>query len=138
MPPVTPRRRIDLRELGAIFAGGAIGGAVRTALEQAAPARPGAWPWTTFSVNVVGCFLLGYFVSRLQERLPVTAYGRPLLGTGLCGALTTFSAFQLELLRLLDHGELSLGALYAGGSVAAGFAGVLVGTNLVRRARLTW
>jgi CrcB protein len=89
-------------------------------------------------VNVVGCLLLGYFVSRLQERLPVTAYRRPLLGTGLCGGLTTFSAFQLELLRLLDHGAVLLAALYAAGSICAGFAGVLIGTNIVRRARLTW
>jgi fluoride exporter len=138
MPPAPSRRRIDLRELGAIFAGGAIGGAVRTALEQAAPPKPGSWPWTTFVVNVVGCLLLGYFVSRLQERLPVTAYRRPLLGTGICGGLTTFSAFQLELLRMLDHGDVLLAVAYASGSIAAGFAGVMIGTNIVRRARLTW
>lgn len=138
MAPAPSRRRIDFRELGAIFAGGAIGGALRTALEQAAPAKPGSWPWTTFAVNIVGCLLLGYFVSRLQERLPVTAYRRPLLGTGVCGGLTTFSTFQLELLRMLDHGEALLAVAYASGSIAAGFAGVMIGTNIVRRAKLTW
>ena len=128
----------DSRELAAIFVGGAIGGGARTGLVTLAPVQPGAWPWTTFLINAVGCFLLGYFVTRLQERLPITAYGRPLLGTGLCGALTTFSTFQLELVRLLDRGDWLLATAYAASSVVAGFAGVALGTALVRRARLTW
>src|SRR5437016_6153474 len=127
---------MDRRELAAIFTGGAFGAATRTLLEQLAPTRPGHWPWVTFAVNLVGCLLLGYFVTRLQERLPVTAYGRPLLGTGLCGGLTTFSTFQLELLRMLDHGDVGLALLYSGGSIVAGFIGVAFGTAVVRRARL--
>ena len=133
-----PSRRIDVRELAAIFAGGALGAAIRTALVEAAPTKPGSWPWTTFAVNLVGSLLLGYFVCRLQERLPVTAYRRPLLGTGLCGALTTFSAFQLDFLRLLDHGAVLLAVVYAAGSIAAGFVGLSIGLAVVRRARLTW
>ncbi|HEX8975769.1 MAG TPA: fluoride efflux transporter CrcB [Solirubrobacteraceae bacterium] len=128
----------DRRLLVAIFAGGAIGAGLRTGLSQLAPPHPGQWPWATFAVNVLGCLLLGYFVTRLQERLPVTAYRRPFLGTGLCGGLTTFSTFQLELLRMIDRGEVLLVLLYGAGSLAAGFAGVMLGTALVRRARLTW
>jgi CrcB protein len=129
---------IDRRELGAIFAGGGLGGGVRTGLAQLAPTHVGQWPWVTFAVNLAGCLLLGYFVTRLQERLPITAYHRPLLGTGICGGLTTFSTFQLELLRMLDHGQLGLALLYAAASAAAGFLGVALGTSIVRRARLTW
>ena len=92
----------------------------------------------TFGVNVAGCVALGYFVTRLAERLPITAYRRPLLGTGLCGGLTTFSTFQLELVRMLDRGDLWLALGYCAASVAAGFAGVWLGTAAVRRARLTW
>jgi CrcB protein len=103
-----------------------------------APTAPGQWPWVTFAVNVAGCFLLGYFVTRLQERLPVTAYRRPFVGTGFCGALTTFSTFQVDLLKLLDHGAVGLAAAYGVASVAGGFAGMMLGTALVRRARLTW
>jgi CrcB protein len=136
--PRYPSALADPRELGAIFAGGALGAAARTGLVELAPTRPGQWPWVTFLVNIVGCLLLGYFVTRLQERLPITAYQRPFLGTGVCGALTTFSTFQLELLRLLDRGDLVLAFLYEAGSVAAGFLGVALGTGLVRRARLTW
>jgi CrcB protein len=129
---------IDRRELGAIFAGGALGGGLRTGLAQIAPTHAGHWPWATFAVNLVGCLLVGYFITRLQERLPITAYRRPLLGTGVCGGLTTFSTFQLELLRMLDHGRVGLALLYAAASVAACFLGVALGTSIVRRARLTW
>jgi CrcB protein len=129
---------VDRRELTAIFAGGTLGAAIRTGLTDLAPTHTGQWPWVTFSVNVIGCLLLGYFVTRLQERLPVTAYRRPLLGTGLCGALTTFSTFQVELLRMLDRGNFALAALYCAGSIVAGFVGMALGTAAVRRARLTW
>ncbi len=128
----------DRRGLAAIFVGGALGAAVRTGLAELSPTHTGHWPWVTFSVNVVGCFLLGYFVTRLQERLPVTAYRRPFLGTGFCGALTTFSTFQVELVKMIDNGDLGLAALYGVGSLVAGFAGITIGTAVVRRARLTW
>jgi CrcB protein len=128
----------DRRELAAIFVGGALGSSIRTGLADLAPTHTGHWPWVTFAVNVAGCLLLGYFVTRLQERLPATAYRRPFLGTGLCGALTTFSTFQIELLKMLDHGDVVLALGYAAGSLMAGFTGVALGTGVVRRARLTW
>lgn len=124
--------RPDPRELAAIFAGGFAGAVVRAELADHLPYDPGSWPWATFVANVIGAFLLGYVVTRLQERLPLSAYRRPLLGTGFCGALTTFSTMQLELLWMLDAGRLGLALAYAGVSVAAGFAGVLLATNLVR------
>lgn len=127
----------DRRELAAIFAGGFGGTIVRAELAQALPAAPGRWPWATFLVNIVGALLLGYFTTRLQERLPLSAYRRPLVGTGFCGALTTFSTMQVELLKMLDAGNLGLALAYAGVSVVAGFVAVTVSTNLVRRARLT-
>jgi len=124
---------IDRRELAAIFAGGFVGAVARGLLARAWAADPGAWPWATFVVNLVGAFLLGYFVTRLQERLPLSAYRRPLLGTGLCGALTTFSTMQLELLRMLDAGRVGLAVGYGATSVAGGFAAVFVATALTRR-----
>ena len=126
----------DRRELAAIFAGGFVGAIARAQLAQAWPAQSGRWPWATFAANIAGAFLVGYFTTRLQERLPLSAYRRPLLGTGICGALTTFSTMQLELLRMLDGGRIGLAIAYALASVAAGFAAVAVATNLVRRARI--
>jgi PII-like signaling protein len=51
-------------------------------------------------VNIFGAFLLGYFITRLQERLPLSAYRRPLLGTGFCGAFTTHPPHGDRLLQL--------------------------------------
>src|SRR4051812_7146562 len=128
---------LDARELGAIFAGGFAGAAARAEIGEILPHDPGAWPWATLLVNVAGAFLLGYLVTRLQERLPLSAYRRPFAGTGVCGGLTTFSTMQVEVLQMLDAGRLGLAVAYPAISVAAGFAGVAMATNLVRRARLT-
>jgi fluoride exporter len=128
--------RYDRRELAAIFAGGVAGALARAGLAEGLTARAGSWPWATFAVNLLGAFLLGYFATRLQERLPLSAYRRPLLGTGLCGALTTFSTVQVELLRMLDRDQIGLALGYAGASVAGGFAAVWIATVLVRRVRV--
>lgn len=130
------RARPQWRLLAAIFAGGITGALARALLERAAPVEPGTWPWATFGANVVGSLLLGYFVTRLQERLPPATFRRPLLGTGLCGALTTFSTFQVELLDMAREGDAVLLAAYAVGSIVACFAAVHLATALTRRARL--
>jgi CrcB protein len=127
---------LDGRELAAIFAGGVLGALARAGLAQAFPATPDSWPWVTFAVNIVGAFLLGYFATRLQERLPLTRYRRPFLGTGLCGALTTFSTMQVELLKMLDGHHYGLAAGYASASIAAGFLAVAAATSMVRRVRV--
>jgi CrcB protein len=121
---------IDRRELGAIFLGGAIGTLLRAGLAEALPADGAEWPWATFLVNIVGAALLGYWFTIL----PHTQYRRPLLTTGFCGALTTFSTVQLELLEMLDAGRLGLASLYLAVSVAAGLLAAQVGTGAARRA----
>lgn len=127
---------VERSELKAIFLGGAAGALVRAGLVETLGGGAPGWPWVTFGVNLVGAFLLGYFVTRLQERLPLSTYKRPLLGTGFCGALTTFSTMQVELLRMLDADRVGLAALYGGGSVLAGYAGVQLASAMVRRLRL--
>jgi CrcB protein len=127
--------QLDRQELAAIFAGGFVGAIARAALEQSLTAGPGEWPWATFAVNMLGAALLGYFVTRLQERLPPSLYSRAFLGTGICGALTTFSTVMLELAKMLEGGHAALAGSYAVASLAGGFAAVFFATKLVRRAR---
>ena len=128
--------RPDRREVTAVFAGGALGTLARAALAEAFPHSATAWPWPTFAVNIVAAFLLGYFVTRLQERLPLSSYRRPLLGTGLCGGLSTFSTMQLEIVKMLDAHAWGLAAGYAAASIAAGYAAVQLATAMVRRVRV--
>ena len=126
----------DRRELTAVFVGGSLGTLARAALETLAAPDPGHWPWPTFAVNIVGAFLLGYFTTRLLERLPVSSYRRPLLGTGLCGGLTTFSTMQVEILGMLEHGHYGLAIGYTAASIAAGLLALYAATTLVRRVRV--
>jgi CrcB protein len=121
---------IDRRELGAIFFGGALGALLRAGLAEAFPAADAAWPWATFLVNIVGTLLLGYWFTTLSH----ASYRRPLLTTGFCGALTTFSTIQLELVEMIDAGRVGLAVLYIVVSVAAGLAGAEAGTIVGRRA----
>jgi len=112
--------RLDRREVAAVFAGGAVGTLLRAALSEAFPHSPTSWPWPTFAVNVVAAFLLGYFVTRL-------------LGTGMCGGLSTFSTMQVELLKMIDAGAYGLALGYAAASVAAGYLAIHLATAAVRR-----
>lgn len=126
--------RVDGSELAAIFAGGFIGAIARTELGELLPYEAGEWPWATFLVNIAGALLLGYVVTRVQDGRPLFERSGPLLGTGFCGALTTFSAMQIELLRMLDDGQVALGGAYLAASVAAGLGAVALATRLTQRA----
>ena len=108
---MTPTRA----DITAVYAGGCAGALARALSAEAWPAQVGAFPWATFAVNVAGTALLGYVVAH-------RARWRPLVGAGFCGALTTFSGLQLELLAMLDAGRPGLAVAYAASSVAAGLA----------------
>ena len=127
----------DPRELGAIFVGGAVGSLARAWVGVHLNGTNG-WPWGTFGVNIVAAFLLGYFSTRLLERLPVSNYQRPFVGTGICGGLSTFSTMQVEVVRILQSGAWVVGVSYVAASIAAGYVALHLATALVRRAVVRW
>ena len=123
------RGRLEL--YGAIALGGAVGTLARAGLLEAWPVHPGQWPWATFVANVAGAFVLGLVATH--QRDPAASLRRPLLGTGFCGALTTFSTLQLEVLHLARRDDGALAAGYLAASVLCGFAAVLLATKITRR-----
>ena len=127
---------LETRELAAIFLGGAAGALMRVWLGVEFGGATGSWPWVTFAINVTGSFALGYLATRLQERLPQSTYRRPLLATGFCGAYTTFSTMQVEILKMLERGSDGLAVAYAGASIGAGYIAIWVASATVRRARV--
>jgi CrcB protein len=127
--------KFDRQELAAIFVGGAVGAVARVWLAQRYAQDTNSWPWTIFVINLSGSFVLGYFATRLQERLPQSTYRRPLVGTGFCGAFTTFSTMQVEALKIIDAGHYGLAVGYVVVSVFAGLIAIWLATTIVRRAR---
>ena len=119
-------------QLAMVFAGGVAGTLLRAGLLEAWDFDPATWPWPTFAANVIGAALLAAFATRLVERHEPSVHRHALLGVGLCGALTTFSGVQLELLEMLDAGRIGLAAGYAAASIAAGLAAVVLVTRVMR------
>jgi CrcB protein len=120
---------VERLRVGAILAGGAAGALARAAVAEALPHDAGAWPWETFSVNVLGTLLLAWVV----ERTAATSGWRLLVGTGFCGAFTTFSTFQVEAIAMARDGHAALGAGYVVASLAAGMAAALAVAVVARR-----
>jgi len=125
--------RLQWRIVGAVAVGGFAGGIVRYGAGLAWPTRAGTFPWSVFAVNTAGAFILALLLVLVLEVLPPTTYLRPVLGTGFCGALTTFSSVVTAVDQLAVHGHPGLAAGYLAASVAAGLAaasfGVLTGRS---------
>jgi CrcB protein len=126
-----PLSRSDPRRLAAIYAGGVIGALARVGLAEAAPHGAASWPWATFAANRAGALLLGCFVAFLRGHREESP-GFALLTTGICGTLTTFATFQLELFEMLDAGAVGLAIGYAVASIAGGLLFLSTGLRLGR------
>jgi CrcB protein len=132
-PIAWPDEGPDRRELTAVFVGGAIGAVVRAELEEHLVHGAGGWPWATFLVNLAGAALLGWVLAREARGRLRSSHTRPFVGAGMCGALTTFSTFQLELYTLLDGGHAATAAGYAAASIVLGLVAVRAGATVGRR-----
>lgn len=122
------------RQLIAIALGGAAGALVRIACVQAWPAGSGV-PWSTMCVNLAGAFVLGFAAELTVTDDPASAWRLPLVGTGFCGALTTFSGICFESLDLIDRGAAGTAALYLTASVVLGLATAWLGVSVAAAGR---
>jgi CrcB protein len=115
-----------------VIVGGMVGAPLRYLTDRAVQTRHDTvFPWGTFAVNVVGCLILGL----LTGAVAAGAAGSPLqlfLGTGLCGALTTYSTFSYETLRLTETGAGFYAAANVLMSVTAGLGAAFAGVSFAQ------
>jgi fluoride exporter len=115
-----------------VLAGGAVGAPLRYLTDRAVQARHGmVFPWGTFTVNVVGSLILGVLTGAALSG-SVGPGVQLLLGTGFCGALTTYSTFSYETLRLAETGALLFAAANVIASIVTGLGAVFVGLVLAQ------
>ncbi|MFD5429113.1 fluoride efflux transporter CrcB [Streptomyces sp. NPDC127084] len=113
-----------------VVVGAAFGAPLRYLTDRAVQARHGSeFPWGTFAVNVAGSLVLG-LVAGVSAGEGRSSGLYALLGTGFCGALTTYSTFSYETLRLVEHGRVRWAAANAGASLLVGLGAVALGAGL--------
>ena len=112
--------------------GGGAGAWLRFAVGRLVGAT--AFPWATLTVNVAGSLAMGLLAGWLTRHGAGGETWRLLLGVGLLGGFTTFSAYSLELGLLIERGALATAAVYATLSVVAGIAGLFAGLAIMRTA----
>ena len=112
-----------------VMFGGAVGSGLRYGVGFLLPSSQGGFPWATLAVNVVGSFVLGMLIGSSLTSTPLSRHTTLLLGTGLCGGFTTYSAFAVESVLLAQEGHLTLVAVYVIATLiccaVAALAGVL-------------
>ena len=116
-----------------VFLGGGLGSGIRYLVTIAMNQYSKVLPFGTFTVNILGCLLIGLVLGYAQKENTLTSNQTLLLATGFCGGFTTFSAFASENLELIRNGELFNFSIYAIGSVVAGMVLILIGYLLVNK-----
>jgi CrcB protein len=138
---VRTRRRlaVEIPLVAGVAAGGIAGALARDAVAHAWPVPAGSFPASTLVINASGSLVLAFLLILLAERFPRSRMVRPVLGTGVVGAYTTFSTMVVEVDQLArtGHGALAVGYLLAslGTGVAAVVAGFAAGRAVARAGR---
>lgn len=125
---------MSLRMITAVAIGGAAGSILRYIISTALLHTNSVFPYATFIVNMVGCLLIGTLTGWLTGHIQSSQWLAPLLVTGFCGGLTTFSTFTLDAHRLLSNGFSLTAIFYQVGSLLAGLLlahlGLKLGTSI--------
>lgn len=115
-----------------VLLGGAIGSVLRYGIGRVIPLTPNGFPWATFWVNSIGCLGIGLLAGYLEKRAGNSDALRLFWMTGICGGFTTFSAFSLETLNLLQQQRWPLAIAYVAGSVGIGILATWAGWQWLR------
>ncbi|NND50619.1 MAG: fluoride efflux transporter CrcB [Rhizobiales bacterium] len=122
-----------MNHLLAVALGGALGAGSRHLVNMAALKFLGSsFPWGTLTVNVAGCFLMGVLVEALALKFQASQEVRLFLATGVLGGFTTFSAFSLDVVLLVERKESLTAALYVMGSVGLSIGALFLALHLTR------
>lgn len=132
--PVVGAKSRCMKEFALVFAGAGLGGVLRYGVILGCVAACGPlFPWGTVIVNVAGSLLMGVLAAFLTSSVGAPGGDlRLLLGTGLLGGFTTFSAFSLDTFTLWERGDAGLALAYVFGSVATSIAALVLGFAAVR------
>lgn len=118
----------------AVAAGGAVGAMLRYYLTLSGLGRTAQpFPLATFVINITGSFIIGFFLTLVTERIPISPHVRLAVAVGFVGAYTTFSTFEYETARLLEGKDFLYAFLYVVLSFAVGFGAVWAGIILARQ-----
>ncbi len=122
-----------MNTLLAVAAGGAIGAGARHlfGLQMLRLFGPN-FPWGTFGVNIVGSLLMGLLAGLFALKIDLSPELRSFLTTGILGGFTTFSAFSLDAVNMLERGDIGLAFAYMGGSVVLGVGALFLGLVIIR------
>ncbi|MFE3742048.1 fluoride efflux transporter CrcB [Streptomyces sp. NPDC059134] len=133
----TPLRRLIPPAVAVVALGGAIGASARYGAALLWPTAPGAFPWTTLTVNAVGCAVIGVFMVVITDLWAAHPLVRPFFGTGVLGGFTTFSTYAVDIQRLVADGRAGPAMAYLGLTLLAAFAAVWSAVWATRRV-LAW
>jgi fluoride exporter len=116
-----------------VFLGAGIGGVLRYAIGSVVKWNGTSFPWATFIVNILGCFIIGLVIAFANKNNFFADNFKLMLATGLCGGFTTFSAISLESLQLIKQANIHTALVYIVCSLLFGIAACAIGFWIIKQ-----